>query len=137
MNFDQWSCSVHTYKRLVATILGAIALASLVAPGHATTRSVTGTISNVIVEPGTIGAVTTETVTFMISSPPAATGCTANNGIFAFSSQSIADAPTRNHMVAWLLSAKASGAQVTVVYDDAGRLCDPLGYAAPIAISLP
>ena len=76
------------------------------------------------------------TVTFHVSVVPAATGCSSNNGIFAFSAASVSDAESRRGMLAVLIAAQAQGAPIILVYDDAGRFCDPLGYAVPIALGL-
>jgi hypothetical protein len=85
-----------------------------------------------------VGGVAVETISFQLSVVPPVTGCPNNKGIFAFSSSSVTDAASLNDMKTWLLTAKASGAEVLVVYDNAGAHCDPnLGYAVPLAISMP
>jgi hypothetical protein len=116
-------------------LIASMVVAGLAAgPVSATNRAITVTLTNVLVEnelqqvPGT--------VTFHTSVVPAATGCTLNNGIFAFSATSVTDAESRRSMLAVLIAAQSQGAPIIVVYDDAGRYCDPLGYAVPIAIGL-
>jgi hypothetical protein len=116
-------------------LIGSMVVAGLAAgPVGATNRAITVTLTNVLVQnqllqlPGT--------VTFQTSVVPAATGCPMNNGIFAFSATSVTDAESRRGMLAVLLAAQAQGAPIIVVYDDAGRFCDPLGYAVPIAVGL-
>jgi hypothetical protein len=116
-------------------VIAFMVVSGLVAgPVAATNRSITVTLTNVLVEnqlqalPGT--------VTFRVSVVPAATGCTLNSGIFAFSATSVTDAESRRSMLAVLVAAQSQGAPIIVVYDDAGKYCDPLGYAVPIALGL-
>lgn len=80
---------------------------------------------------GTIGAIqqmstslqyTAETTSFIISGQPSVS-C-ANFQRFVISPATVTDAQTRKNMIAILLTAKASGAQVTVAYDSSGGDCD-------------
>src|SRR6476661_122393 len=85
-------------------------------PAQATIR----TLSTTIVGYGTLAPNVfgrpAETSIFQISTLPASTGCTgANNGWFAFSPATIADAQTRKNFTASLLAAKLAGTQVLLV----------------------
>jgi hypothetical protein len=113
-------------------ILSAWVLCLQPAVVSATNRVLTGTLTSVLVQ--TNLQVLPGTVTFHMSVVPSATGCPLNNGIFAFSATSVTDSDSRKGMLAVLLIAQAQGGPVTVVYDDAGAFCDPLGYAVPIAL---
>lgn len=105
--------------------------------------TVTGVISNLIVEEGGVaGGGANEVIAFQLSPAPPFTGCASNTGnntgVFAFSAASVTDPTSLTDMKTWLLTAKASGSQVLVVYDNAGAHCDPnLGYAVPLAIEIP
>lgn len=64
------------------------------------------------------------TVAFALSSQPA-NACQANGfRQFVISPVSVADADTRRNMIALVLTAKASGAQLRVAYDQNGGWCD-------------
>jgi hypothetical protein len=119
------------WNAVCAALAGAALLAGPVA---ATNRNITVTLNNVLVQNNLQQGA--GTVTFHVSVVPAATGCTLNNGIFAFSAASVTDAESRRGMLAVLIAAQSQGTPVILVYDDAGRYCDPVGYAVPIAIGL-
>lgn len=64
-----------------------------------------------------------ETVVFQISNQPATT-CSSGYSQFLISPASVPDAQTRKNMLAILMTAKASGAQVQVAYDNTNGYCD-------------
>jgi hypothetical protein len=112
-------------------ILGTLALS---VAAHGAQRTITGTVTGMEVPTPKFGT-PAETILFQLSNPPPATGCTLpTNGWFAFSPTTVTDAQTRKNLLATLLTAKATGVNVLVVYDDAGANCDPFGYPAPTVI---
>lgn len=118
-------------------LLGATIVASLLAcPVHAALQAITGTISTAFLETPTASPGGTELIAFTISPAPAKTGCSVNNGTFAFSQSSLSDATTHRDLIAWILSAKATGATVVILYDDAGQYCDPSGYPVPVGVTI-
>ena|SRR5690242_13657083 len=109
----------------VVTVIGS----AVCVPTWATTRTITATIVGM-----SVTAAYPETTLFQISPIPAATACVlGNNGWFAFSPATIADAQTRKNFVVFVVTAKSQGSSVLLVYDDAGG-CDPFGYPAPSQI---
>jgi hypothetical protein len=75
-----------------------------------------------------------ETFVFQISNQPAMR-CSAGYAQFLVSPVSIPDPQTRKNILALLLAAKASGAQVQVAYDNTGGYCDQ-GSPAVYYVSL-
>ena len=108
-------------------------LALLCGPAQATYQTISGTITQIVVNSTT--SAPAETIDFKLSSMPSATGC-SGNGFFEFNTTSVTDANTRKNMVAALYAARTSGATVSVVYDDSGKFCATFGYAVPVAIEL-
>ncbi len=97
-------------------------------PAEAALSWATGTVSSVgVYPPGTLAA---ETLFALSPQPSASCPHPAN---FALSTSTTTDTRLLNNMLAVLLSAKASGATVQVMYDPAGG-CDPTGYIAAYAI---
>ena len=64
-----------------------------------------------------------ETFVFQISNQPATT-CSSGYSQFLVSPASVPDAATRRNMLAILMTAKATGAEVQVAYDNANGYCD-------------
>jgi hypothetical protein len=64
-----------------------------------------------------------ETFVFQITNQPATT-CSSGYAQFLVSPASIPDPQTRRNMLAILVAAKASGAEVQVAYDSANGYCD-------------
>ena len=111
-------------------ILGTLALS---VAAHGAQRTITGIVAGM--ELSTPKSPGVETILFQLSNPPPATGCALPaNGWFAFSATTVTDAQARRDLLATLLTAKATGGSVLVVYDDAGANCDPFGYPAPTII---
>ena len=119
--------------RAMHCALVALGTLGLSVAAHATSRTIVGTITGM--EVSTPKFTAANTVLFQLSNPPTATGCTlATNGWFAFSPTTVTDQDTRKNLVATLLTARVSGLNVLVLYDDAGANCDPFGYPAPYLI---
>jgi hypothetical protein len=110
-------------------VLPAILLAL---PAHAKFQTVSGTVTLVVVNSTT--SAPAETVDVKLSNMPAVTGCTSGGGFFEFNATSVTDAQTRKNMVAALYEARATGATISIVYDDAGAFCSTFGYAVPVAV---
>ena len=66
-----------------------------------------------------------ETIQFKLDNMPAVTCIPGGFSQFGYSPSSVPDAQTRKNFLSLLLTAKASGATVTVAYDhNAGGFCD-------------
>ncbi len=70
---------------------------------------------------------TAGTFSFQVAGQPDVTQCGGRGSYFIVSSNSIPDAQTRINLYALLLTAYATGAQVSAVYDNAGAFCDQAG----------
>jgi hypothetical protein len=95
----------------------------LISSAHATyNATATGSVGTVQ-QIGTGLSYGPETVVFDLTNMPTATWCSGFHN-FAISPSSVTDAQTRKNMIAMLLSAKATGAQIQVGFDNTGGFCD-------------
>lgn len=107
--------------RRVVTFSAALFLAISISASAAIT-SIAGTVSWVGQFSPTAGFAA-ESITFALTNQP--TGlCSSGYNMFMISPASVPDAQSRKNMLAILLTAKASGAQVQVGYDNASGFCD-------------
>jgi hypothetical protein len=74
-------------------------------------------------EMGVVYSYTPETTAFTISPMPTAVPG-ASYQYFAISPATVPDQQTRKNMIAMLMMAKATGAQVTIAYDNTGGFLD-------------
>lgn len=110
------------HRKFLFCGLFAVLVVATMPAGATYNATITGTVQYVQqIGPG-IGY-TPETFTFRLNNQPTI-ACTSGFQQFIVSPGSINDAQTRKNMLAVLLTAKASGASVTVAYDDAGGYCD-------------
>lgn len=124
--------------RRFVPFLSSVLLAAVVwlptLPAGAANQQLTGTISSLVLGVQQQGA---QTISFKLAGQtPPATGCPVAGSYFTFSPNSVTDAPTRNNMLAVLLTAQATGAQIVVTYDDSGKYCDPFGFPSPIGLQM-
>jgi hypothetical protein len=105
-------------------IAAALLAATISVPSGATyNASADGTITY-LTQMGPSVGFTTGTVVFTIAGQPPNT-CQVNGyQQFLISPASVPDVQSRNNMFAILVTAKATGAQVRVAYDNAGGFCD-------------
>jgi hypothetical protein len=129
-------------RKHLIRVIGALLAVSLQSAAFASGISVTGTIQSLVISspnaPSSDGGTppSAETVSFSISpAPTTSSGCKNGTSLFVFSPNSITDANTRRDMFEILLSARATGASVTVAYDISGNYCDTVGFPAPLAVN--
>lgn len=101
--------------------LAALFASTLANPAAAAVTSVDGTVSWIF-QP--VAGYAMNTFIFSLVNQPT-NSCQSGGYLqFVISPGSITDTPTRERMFALLLTAKATGAQIRVGYDNAGALCD-------------
>jgi len=110
---------------VAVALLGGLG-ASFVA--SATQVVATGTVTQ-LQQNTTADGYTAGTFSFQLSGQPSVPACGTRGGWFVVSSNSISDAQTRINIFALLLTASTAGTQVSVLYDNAGALCDQTGIA--------
>lgn len=121
-------------KSAISAIL-ALSILICSAPSQAKLVFTSGTVLSVFV--GGVGT-PAESVTFIMSFAPQATGCTNVGGdkqVFVFSATDIPDAQTRKNMLTLLMAARTSGIPLTVDWDNAGAHCDG-GFPIPEEIGM-
>lgn len=109
-------------KRFFAFCVSFAALMFVAIPAHGTyNATVTGTVAYVQ-QISTTLQYTAETTSFALSNQPTVPG--AQYQQFVISPATVPDAQTRKNMVAIVLTAKATGAQLQVAYDNTGGYLD-------------
>jgi len=109
-------------NKVCATLFTVLTICVASMPTHATyNATVIGTLSFVQQMGPNVGY-TAETISFQLSNQPSVACGSFQN--FVISPTSVPDAQTRKNMLAILITAKASDAQVQVAYDSTGGYCD-------------
>lgn len=109
-------------KSRVAAFSAALFLAMSIPASATYNATVVGTISWIGQMNQSLGN-PAETIVFALTNQP--TGlCSSGYNMFVISPASVTDAQSRKNLLAMLLSAKATGSQVQVAYDNTGGYCD-------------
>lgn len=107
--------------RYLVSMIAAMLLVPLAHPAHAAITTVDGTVTSVSQPVGTFSA---NTIAFSITNQPPNSCQVGGYLSFAISPTSVPELEMRKNMLAILMMAKATGAEVRIGYDNAGARCD-------------
>jgi len=110
-------------RSIPRTAVALLATTCCLAPAHATyNATVTSEVEFIQQMSSSLPGSTPESVSFKLIGQPTVTCGPFQQ--FIISPTSVPDAQTRKNMLAILIAAKATGAQVQVAYDNTGGFCD-------------